>query len=354
MKIYIQGTGCVSPQQTAGAGPFLASIQEYEGNRLAAVEPDYKQWVEPNMLRRMGRAVKMGVAAARLSLQQAGITLPDAIITGTAYGCLQDTGVFLSKMVTGQEKALSPTAFIQSTHNTVSGQIGLLLSCHAYNNTFVHKGFSFESALLDSMMILQEGAVQQVLAGGVDEITDHSHTILSRFGLYKQEPVRNTSLLQSATHGTIAGEGAAFFVLGAAKSPQSIAQLAGLTTIYKPVSTEERDAAIQGFLATHGLRSADIDLLICGHNGNVEENDTYAQVAQTLFPQTTVAGFKHLCGEYPTATAFAAWMAAEILKQQQAPQDIILSGSAPEKLDRILIYNCYQGTHHSLILLSKP
>src|SRR5690606_5551866 len=118
------------------------------------VDPDYKQWIDVKQIRRMSRVVKMGVAAANLSLEAAGLTAPDAIITGTAYGCLDDTGVFLKKMVEQQEEMLTPTAFIQSTHNTVAGQIALLLQCHGYNNTFVNRGFSFENALLDAMMIL--------------------------------------------------------------------------------------------------------------------------------------------------------------------------------------------------------
>lgn len=351
MNIYIQGMGCVSPQQTAD-GPFLADIREYEGNRLKALEPDYKQWIDLKLIRRMGRVVKMGVAAARLSLQEAAVALPDAIITGTAYGCLDDTGVFLSKMVNQQEEMLTPTSFIQSTHNTVGGQIALLLGCHAYNNTFVHKAFSFESALLDSIMILREGVLKNILTGGVDEITDHSHAILSRFGLYKQGPVKNTGLLQSATPGTIAGEGAAFFTLGVAKEGHTIAQLTGLATLYKPADKQEVIAALQSFLAAHQCNSADIDLLIAGRNGDAKEDAAYDAVSQALFPQTAVAAFKHLSGEYPTAAAFAVWAGARILQLQQVPQALMISGGMPAKLRKVLIYNQYQGTHHSFILLN--
>lgn len=350
MNIYIHGMGCVSPQQTTD-GPFLADIREYEGSRLKAAEPDYKQWIDLKLIRRMGRVVKMGVAAARLSLQEAAVTLPDAIITGTAYGCLDDTGVFLTKMVNQQEEMLTPTAFIQSTHNTVGGQIALLLGCHAYNNTFVHKAFSFESALLDSIMILREGTVQHVLAGGVDEITDHSHAILSRFGLYKQTPVKNTGLLQSNTKGTIAGEGAAYFTLGSTQTPQTIAQLSGLSMLYKPAGIQEVIAALQSFLAAHQCSAEDIDLLITGRNGDVDEDAAYQAITQALFPQTAEAGFKHLCGEYPTASAFAVWMAARILQLQKTPQGVLFSGTVPDKIRKVLICNGYQGTHYSFILL---
>ena len=163
-------------------------------------------------------------------LQEAGVQIPGAIITGTAYGCLEDTGIFLSKMVSQQEEMLSPTAFIQSTHNTVGAQIALALQCHHYNNTFVHRGFSFESALLDSIMLLEENEAPDVLVGGLDEITDTSHRILSRMGLYKRNPPAGTAIFSSGSKGCIAGEGAAFFLLAKEPSSHDYAELSALST----------------------------------------------------------------------------------------------------------------------------
>src|ERR1700712_1329207 len=172
MKIYIRATGNISPQKTFGPVPFLAEPVWYEGNRMRCIEPDYKPLIDAKMIRRMSRIIRMGVAAAFGCLNEAGCEMPEAIITGTAYGCLEDTGVFLSKMVEQHEELLSPTAFIQSTHNTVGAQIALMLRCRNYNNTFVHRGLSFESALLDAMLLMQEQTVSNALVGGVDEITN--------------------------------------------------------------------------------------------------------------------------------------------------------------------------------------
>ena len=213
--MYIRATGNISPQNTFGHPLFLAEPVLYTGNRLTCIEPDYKQFIDVKMIRRMSRIIKMGVAAASDCLQEAQLEVPDAIITGTAYGCLEDTGIFLSKMVEQKEEMLTPTAFIQSTHNTVGAQIALMLHCHKYNNTFVHMVFSFESALMDAMMLLQEKTAANVLVGGVDEITAVSHSILTRFNgfIQRREPLLNSDLYASGTKGTIAGEGAAFFFI---------------------------------------------------------------------------------------------------------------------------------------------
>ncbi len=153
MKIYISATANISPQNTFDQPGFPAGITEYNTNRLTCKEPDYKNFVDAKLIRRMSRIIKMGTAAAVKCLQQANIEMPGGIITGTAYGCLQDTEIFLQRMIDYKEELLTPTAFIQSTHNTVGAQIALLLQCHNYNNTFVQSGFSFEDALLDAVIL---------------------------------------------------------------------------------------------------------------------------------------------------------------------------------------------------------
>lgn len=192
--MYIIATANISPQNTFEQNEVLKNIVEYNSNQLTCIEPDYKSFIDAKLIRRMSRIIKMGVTAATKCLQNAGVSQPDAIVTGTAYGCLEDTGLFLTKMVEYNEELLTPTAFIQSTHNTIGGQIGLMLQCHNYNNAFVHRGFSFESALQDAIMLLQENEAQNVLVGAIDEITNTSHTILSRLGLYKQGNICNSNL----------------------------------------------------------------------------------------------------------------------------------------------------------------
>lgn len=72
--------------------------------------------------------------------------------------------------------------------NTIGAQIALLTGNHSYNNTYVHRGFSFESALLDAALLLQEGEASTVLAGAVDEMTPALHAILGRMGCWEKPP----------------------------------------------------------------------------------------------------------------------------------------------------------------------
>ena len=333
MNIYIRSAACIAPTTTIGAADLpptakpgnntpsadpSSGIPSAEpgantptakpaGNRLACIEPDYRSLIDPKALRRMSRIIRIGVATALDCLRQAGVAIPDAIVTGTGYGCQEDTGQFLASMIRRKEDSLQPATFIQSTHNTVGAQIALILQCTGYNNTFVHRGFSFENAVLDAILLLQEGEARTVLTGGVDELTDASFTILSRFGLYRH---------------ALAGEGAAFFLLASDPTPDDYARLEGVATFYKPENQAEIQRELQRFLQDRAVDPASIDLVI----------------GDDVLPGIPAQPYKPQCGEYPTSTAYAVWLAARLIK----------TGARK----RILVYNHYLGIHHAAFLLA--
>jgi len=352
MKIYIRSSACISPQQTFRNAEFLTTPVEYNSTRLKAIEPDYSTFIDPKLIRRMSHIIKMGVAAASDCLVRANVTMPGAIITGTAYGCLEDTITFLTRMIELNEELLPPTAFIQSTHNTVAAQIALMLKCHAYNNTFVHKGISFESALLDAMLLLKEEEADDILVGGTDELTDVSFIVLERLGLFKRWPASNLSLFKHPTKGTIGGEGTAFFLLSSNPANDNIAELIGLQTFYKPKNTEDIEREIVNFLARFDLKIDDIGLLVTGKNGDLKNDEIYDRLGLSLLSNSSLANYKHLSGEYPTSSSFALWLAANILQSEIVPEVVRERTIGETTPKNILIYNHYLNLYHSLILVS--
>ncbi|MBI3883243.1 MAG: hypothetical protein HY305_03265 [Sphingobacteriales bacterium] len=213
----------------------------------------------------------------------------------------------------------------------------------------MHKGFSFESALLDGMMLLLEKDANNVLVGGIDEITNISYSILNRFNLYRREEGSNFDLFKIESKGTIAGEGAAFFLLTNEASSNDYAELNGISTFYKPADIRETEQQILSFLSSQSVNINDIDLIVAGRNGDVKNDSIYTQLQQTIFQNKALANYKHLCGEYPTSTAFALWLAANMLKTGTVPA---ITGAQKSNPKKILVYNHYQNTHHSLLLLS--
>lgn len=349
MTVYIKGMGNISPQKTWDENTLLVAPLAYTENRLLCVEPDYGTYIDARQIRRMSRAIKMGVASAFMALKQSKVSMPDGIITATGYGCLEDTGIFLTKMIENKEDALNPTPFIQSTHNTIGSQIALLLQCQAYNQTYTQGSFSFESALLDGMLQLSEAKEKNLLVGGIDEITDTSHRIQNRFGVFRKVIMNSLDLFKEKKSGTVNGEGAAFFVLSGERGDNAIASINAVAAFYDPV-LENLQNGIMDFLSRSSITPQDIDFVLSGKSGDSRTDRMMDDLVQNLFPSSSVGVFKHLCGEYPVASAFACWAGARMLHEQHVPESIMeIDKSRP--LKTILIFNQYFRTHYSLIVL---
>lgn len=175
--------------------------------------------------RRMSRVVKMAVSTAVESVGGVeGIDALDAILTATGYGCLADSEKFLRNLIDTDEQLLTPTPFIQSTFNTVGGQIALLRHNRCYNLTYVNRSHSFEDALLDGLMRLSDGESQRILLGAFDERIPSADRILTRMGLGRKGEL---------------GEGATFMTLTAERTTDSVARIARLDFPSEPLTEAE-------------------------------------------------------------------------------------------------------------------
>ncbi len=353
MKIYIRGIGNISPQRTFDNDEFLDEVVNHEGNRLNLVAPPYKEILNPRLMRRMSKIIKMGVAAAKICLDESEIEMPDAIIIGTAMGCVKDTETFLKAYGPEESSLITPTAFIRSTHNTVGGQIALLLKCNQYNFTYVHRGFSFESAVLDGILKLKEGEGNHILVGGVDEMTDNSYLIKGHLGKLKPELQNSLDLFNTKSPGISAGEGSIFFLLSNQENEKNYAELSGLFMVYKPKSQTEIQMALQHVLKPKDLELKDIDAIIIGKNGDQDQDALYDEFLQEIQIDVPVLGYKHLCGEYETSSAFALWLAAKVIKEQNIPKSTIIKNIDKNSgMKHVLIYNHYRSVNHSFYLVS--
>lgn len=330
--LYIHQTSCISPQKDLGSpeGP--------SANLLKAVEPKY-EGIPGNVLRRMSKSVRMGVGAALPLLRHS----PDGILIGTGYGGMEDSVRFLNQIVAQEEGMLTPGAFVQSTANAIASQLGLLHHNRGYNITFVNRGLSFESALLDAWMLVREQPGRSWLVGGVDEICDHNYRFELAEGWYKQEDRTGKDLYTPQSPGTIAGEGAAVFLL----NDRRAGALAGIRKIVVLGGGEEVDlrSAIMGL-----LDGRTPDLLLSGENGDSRALKWYQLAESAVGPESGIVRFKHLSGESPTASAFALWLACNLPADLPAHLVKRPPASAPRL---ILYYNNYKLTQHSLILLER-
>lgn len=151
--------------------PLLASIRNIAVTDPIRVEGevDYKPYIPAMQARRMTPQMRRLVVAAKQALEQAGIEQPDAIVVGTQWGGMQPSATLLNNLVTEGEDAMSPSLFMQSTHNTPASTLALMLGCHGYNTTFSCGTASLAEAQADAALQLMLGEARNVLVCGFDE-----------------------------------------------------------------------------------------------------------------------------------------------------------------------------------------
>lgn len=345
--MFIRDSYCISPQETYNTSTI--KVEEFYSNYYLAKEPNYNELIPLSLLRRMSKLVRMSIGAGLPLIQKhKGI---DSIIIGSSNGSIDKSMRFLSQIINYNEGTLTPTDFIQSTSNCIAGTLALMGKITGYNNTHVNQGLAFESAMLDALMLIQEGESQQLLLGGGEEFSQQNYNIDFQLNQYKKENIASFNLLQSKTSGTIPGEGFAMFVIDSKQHKNSLAKIVDVDMISQCTKKEVADK-LDAFLLQNKLSYNDIDALVLGRNGDCENDSYYDYLEQNSFPTITTYVYKHLTGEYYTSTAFAIWLATRILTGETIPKEYLWKNSN-KPIQTILLYNNYEGKQHGFTLINK-
>ncbi len=349
-NIYIQSAAQISIQSPLCDDWFEQPTWHTEP-QVRAVEPNFRDFLEAGELRRIGRIQKRALVTALKALSQSDLSMPDAIITSTGLGCVENTEKFLSAMVREGEEYLQPTHFMQSTHNTISSQIAVKLGCHGYNNTHVNDGVTFESALLDAVMNFELGRFSSALITANDELTPAYFELLGQIGYWKRGPHTQQTLLEAQSDGAFAGEVSAAFVLENTPKPHTLCALRAVEVLHAP-KEQQLQRSIERILTDNNLRQSDISAVMIGKSGDCSNDAVYNHLCPKLFGQTPLAWYKHIFGESYTASGLGMYAAVVCLNRGYIPAHLSLSGKAIEWPQNILMYNHFKNREHSLVLLS--
>ncbi len=283
----------------------------------------------------MSRLTRIGLVAAIECLRDAGIAKPEAILTGTGKGSLNDTEKFMHAIRSFQEGTLNPSPFIQSTYNALNGLIGLHHQVNSYNTTYVHSGFSLEHALLDAALLMGDNTIRNALIGSFEEMTDEHYIIKEKLGFWKS--------------GAVSGEGSFFFFAQQDKTGAVLA-IEDLQLLFEPDQQKIRNS-VHALLAAHQLQWQDIDVYISGRNKDTRYDSYYDLVSEQLTPATTELQFKQLTGEFDTASGFGLWAATRMVETGQLFPALVLKKGTSTRIKHLLFYNQYYGKQHVLYLL---
>ena len=277
----------------------------------------------------MGKILKRAIATSKEAIKASGLETVDAIITGTGYGCIENTEFFLDALSKDGEQMLSPTYFMQSTHNTISSLVAIQTKNHGYNVTYAHKGISFDSALQDAILQMRLGKINSALVGGHDEMTPTFYNILKKGGMMGQD-------------NEMCSEAAVSVVLGT-KHDDYLCKLLDFKMLHKP-TMEKLKAVTADFKAY---------FILTGISGDHKSDEAYLNECKELFGDAKLLKYKHLFGESFTSSGLGFYVAAYCLKTGKIPAHLFVSlkDVTDKKPSKILIFNHSDGNNYSLTLL---
>ncbi len=349
MAVYLKASSMVSAQDTLNRSDMPENLVNAENSALKTRPCNYKDYLPAASLRRMSRIVKFSLVSAFDCLNQLEDFTPDAIITSTGLGCLEDTITFLTQMHQNEEKLMNPSSFIGSTHNSIGGQIALLKKLRIPNLTHTQMEGSFESALIDAMMMLEDGEANNILVGGFDEITPETILLWKNMGCLSENEVNRETLVNSTNKGIIPGEGAGFFALSKNKDQSSKVKLCGIRIRHS--YNGGLNVAVSEFLSEYDMKPGDIDLLILGVDGTPDTH-TLLNLTNNDFENATVAAFKHLSGSFNTDTTFAFWLAGCAIVNGKIHPECCLKGANIRKFKHVLLVNSSKAGNFTFIYLN--
>ncbi len=374
--IYINKVGLVSPagnspEQALAAVPAAPLPLEFPGQKALKTAgfrcdlAEAKVLLGPMKIRRLGRLQTLCLLAAK----KAGLP-PEAaagdtgVYLGTGLGSLNETTAFIENMVLNGEELVKPANFINSVHNAAASSLALEFSLKGENLTVAHREVSFDAALGHAVSALRNGRAARAVVCGADELNYYHALAGEAKGSWKTaaEPLR--PLASGNSRGTYPGEGAAVCLLSAVNTEGTLACVLGARTArYRHDAHSYMDPAaaadfLCGLLDSCGVKPSEIDLLLSGANGDSALDAVYLRAAEEfgrradrLIPHT---GYKQLCGDYKTASAFGFALGALALNSGALPAGLCAPGLPPgARIRTVLSYTVSRSGAHSACLLKS-
>ena len=312
-----------------------------------SIDPNFKEYVSPIEARRMGRILKRALVTSKEALRAAGCDTVDAIMTGTGFGCIENTEFFLDALSNEGEQLLKPTYFMQSTHNTISSLVAIQTKNYNYNATYAHKGISFESALHDAWLQFRLNKISSALVGCHDEMTETFHNIMKKGGVMGQDDERCGEVAVSVILSSHCED-----IVNPDIKP--LCRLTGLKMLHQPTMNDLIDA-VATMLQSAGHSLADVDFVLTGISGNHPKDEAYLTETKTLFGNKPLLKYKHMFGENFTASGLGFYVAAQCLNADKVPAQLFVN--AFEATDKqptcILLFNRSDGKDYTLTLLES-
>jgi 3-oxoacyl-(acyl-carrier-protein) synthase len=299
--LTILGKACIT-----GAGHTLETLKQF--SQLASLagvleSETLSRDLPARKVRRLGRFPRIALALAAAAKEDSRFTQsPHSVFLGSAWGALCETHKFLSKLRESAEQFPSPIDFVGSVHNSAAGQIAIMHGSTGANLTCSGGDHSFEQALLTAhSFLLDSSKAAFVLAA------DEYHQEFS--------PLFDPSV----TADSIAADGGGGFSLSRRVVP-------GKPSITLRFFQRQEGQVLDSLIDSLGSNSSlhhECAMILAGipaaHATHGEQQlDQFMQKTELDVP---VIHYRKFTGEFASASAVAAVMAAHLLETGSVPGD---------------------------------
>jgi 3-oxoacyl-(acyl-carrier-protein) synthase len=350
----VTGLGVVGPhgigrellaQALLAGRPLAAEIDRSAGyhaadsSRRAALVPklDLGRWLPQAEARRLSVPSRFAVAAARMALEDAGVTSLEgrrvAVVLATAFGALLFTEKLVRQILDEGPESAQPFYFSECVANAAAARVAIALGARGANVTITEREAGPLLALARGAQEVREGRADVAIAGSADEMTALLHALLDRFrgtargGRGREEAARP---FDAARDGVLAGEGASVCVIereddATARGARLLGRVAASGAAFDPTASvsdwgvghASLGRALRAMIERGGHGIGGIDRIVSGASGARRGDRLEAETLAAAWgsaPLPPVVTPKAVVGEFG-----GSFLAAAILATEGAP-----------------------------------
>jgi len=286
---------------------------------------DPAPWVSPMKMRRMDRTAVYAVAATKLALDDAGVSIPSegddrrGVMLGTWTAGGGSTQIFLDALFRQGPTGAPALLFDSTVANSAASIVGLEHRLRGPNMTLSHKEASGLAAVVSAVDLLREGGASALIAGGTDATFETFYKAHDRFEVMSPDASFSSRLapFDSSRAGFVLGEGAVGLWLerhdastgnsGRGEILGVAASSAALPLNAWPDRREPLERTMKLAIEDAGLAPRDIDVVYASSNATRELDGCEAQALSSLFAgtRTVITSIKGAIGESGSSGALA-------------------------------------------------
>ena len=237
-RVVITGMGAITPlgltvdefwqgcvEGRSGAAPLTLIDPANYPTKIAAEATGFDplNYMERREARRMARFSQMAVAAARMSMEDAGLRLEKedttriGVLMGNGNGGFPNTDEAVRTIVAKGGMRIDPLYMAKMLPNMAASQIALQFGLRGYNNTVSTACASGTQAMGDAVDCLRHDRAEIMLSGGseagISELGLAAFSVMRAISTRNDEPEKASRPFDAQRDGFVCAEGAAVFVM---------------------------------------------------------------------------------------------------------------------------------------------